>query len=143
MATIADTLQIAIQHHQAGRLPVAEQTYRQILAIDPDHIDALHLVGVVLYQLGNFSLAIDCIERAVALRPDSADAHYNLGLAHQAFKQFEAAIVCFTNALRLDPSANTATQYHLGNALTQQGRFDEAWSVTGVCSISSRTIPMH
>jgi nucleotidyltransferase/DNA polymerase involved in DNA repair len=41
MATISEALATAVQHHQAGRLQAAEEIYRQILAVDPDHADAL------------------------------------------------------------------------------------------------------
>ncbi|MEO8627574.1 MAG: tetratricopeptide repeat protein [Betaproteobacteria bacterium] len=126
MATVGETLQTAMQHHQAGRLPAAEQAYRQILAIEPDHVDALHLVGVVLHQLGKSGLAIDYIERAIALQPHAADPHYNLGLAHQALNQFELASARFRDALHLDPNANTSAHYHLANALAEQSKFDEA-----------------
>ena len=50
MATIPEALAIAIQHHQAGRLPAAEQIYRQILAADPKQPDAWHLLGVLAHQ---------------------------------------------------------------------------------------------
>ena len=40
MATISEALTIAIQHHQAGRLHAAEQIYRRILAVEPNHADA-------------------------------------------------------------------------------------------------------
>jgi protein O-GlcNAc transferase len=39
---LSDSLQRAIQHHQAGRLPQAEALYREILAHDPRCVDAVH-----------------------------------------------------------------------------------------------------
>ena len=47
MAIIPEALATAIQHHQSGRLQSAEQIYRRILAIEPDHADAIHLLGVI------------------------------------------------------------------------------------------------
>jgi len=44
MATISEALAIAIQHHQGDRLQAAEQTYRQILAVEPNHAEAHHLL---------------------------------------------------------------------------------------------------
>jgi hypothetical protein len=35
------------------------EIYRQVLDIDPDHADANHLLGVLLYQLGNHAQAVN------------------------------------------------------------------------------------
>src|SRR5262245_16375903 len=37
MSTILAELQAGLNHHQAGRLAEAEQVYRRVLAIDPQH----------------------------------------------------------------------------------------------------------
>jgi protein O-GlcNAc transferase len=52
MATVLEALAIAIQHYQAGRLQEAEQIYRQILAVEPNHADVWHLLGVIAHQMG-------------------------------------------------------------------------------------------
>ena len=85
MATISEALAIAIQHHQAGRLQAAEQIYRQILAVEPNHADAWHLLGVIASQLGKHEMAVEYIGRAIALNGNVAAVHYNLGnaLMHQ------------------------------------------------------------
>jgi len=57
--TLADALNLALQHHRAGRLTEAENIYRQVLAHLPDHPDALHLLGVVCQQHGRGDEA-DC-----------------------------------------------------------------------------------
>ncbi|MFM7292934.1 MAG: tetratricopeptide repeat protein, partial [Planctomycetia bacterium] len=46
-SSLESQLDLAIEHHQAGRLPQAEQLYRDILRHVPDHRDALHLLGAV------------------------------------------------------------------------------------------------
>ena len=68
MATIPEALAIAIQHHQAGRLQAAEQIYRQILAVEPNHADALHLLGVIASQAGKHEVAVEYIGRAIGLQ---------------------------------------------------------------------------
>ena len=35
----------ALEHHRAGRLQQAEAIYRQMLRQEPNHPDALHLLG--------------------------------------------------------------------------------------------------
>ena len=62
------TLGLAIQHHQAGRLQLAEQIYRSILAVEPNHPGALHLLGIIAHQMGRQEVAVESIGQAIALR---------------------------------------------------------------------------
>ncbi len=50
MATIPENLTVALQYHQSGNLQQAGAIYRQILQVDPNHAEALHLLGVVAGQ---------------------------------------------------------------------------------------------
>ena len=52
MSDIQQLLSLAIQHHQKNEFDKAQELYRQILAIHPNHPDALHLLGVVFHQSG-------------------------------------------------------------------------------------------
>ena len=45
-------IQSAFEHHQAGRLQQAEALYRQALQLEPNHPDALYLLGVLNDQAG-------------------------------------------------------------------------------------------
>ena len=85
------TLEIAVTHHQAGRLVEAEELYRRIIEAGPENGDALHLLGVIHYQRADNSGAVDLIQRAVALIPDNANAHYNLGNAWRDLERDEDA----------------------------------------------------
>jgi hypothetical protein len=59
MVKVSEALRIAIQHHQAGRLDLAEGICRAILGVEPDHADALHLLGVIARQVGKPEVAIE------------------------------------------------------------------------------------
>ena len=61
MPTTAELFETAVQHHQAGRLETAEQIYRQILAVEPDRADAVHLLGVLAHQSGKHEMAVNCM----------------------------------------------------------------------------------
>jgi len=125
MATIPEALAIAIQHHQGGRLLVAEQIYRQILAVAPNHADAWHLLGVINAQIGNYRSAVECISHALAIKPDWAEAQANLGNAFREQGKLEEAAHAFGRALQLKPEYAEAHN-NLGNALKGQGKLDEA-----------------
>ena len=68
--TIEQSLNLALQHHSAGRLPEAEGIYRQILQADPNQPVALHLLGVIAHQKGKNDIAVDLIGKALAINSD-------------------------------------------------------------------------
>jgi predicted O-linked N-acetylglucosamine transferase (SPINDLY family) len=125
MATISEALAIAVGHHQAGRVDAAEQIYRQILAAEPSHAEAWHLLGIASGQLGNHQAGIDCIRRALALRPDFFEAHYNLGNAFKDCNNLDEAVGCYRRALELRPDS-AETHNNLGIAIKRQGKLDDA-----------------
>ena len=55
---IAERFAAALSHHQAGRLAEAESLYRQICAIEPDHVDSLDYRGVLAGEIGRNDSAI-------------------------------------------------------------------------------------
>jgi predicted O-linked N-acetylglucosamine transferase (SPINDLY family) len=125
MVTTSEALAMALQHHQAGRVQAAEEIYRQILAVEPNHVDALHLLGVLASQAGQYQLAVEYIGRAIALVGTEATFHNNLGNALQGQGQLNEAVACYRRALELKPDYATA-HGNLGNALQAQGQLDEA-----------------
>ena len=125
MATVSEALAIAIQHHQSGRLQAAEQIYRQILAIEPNQPDTLHLLGVIAHQVGKHEMAAELMERAIALKAGAAVFHNNLGEAYRALRRIPEAIDCYRRALELKPDY-AAAHSNLGAAFQDQGKLEEA-----------------
>ena len=120
MATISEALAIAIQHHQAGRLQAAEQIYRQILAVDPNQADAIHLLGLIAHQVGKHEIAVEYIGRAIGLNGNVAAFHNNLGDALKGHGKLDEAVACYRRALELKPDFAEAHN-NLGNALKDRG----------------------
>ena len=81
MATISQLLNLAIQHHQQGQLSQAEICYRQILAQDRHHLEALHLLGVLHSQLGQYQEGVRLIKKALKKNSQSAPLYSNSGAA--------------------------------------------------------------
>lgn len=125
MATLAQALTQGLHHHQAGQLSRAEQIYRQILAQQPVHADALHLLGALALQTGRRDEAVRLLEQAVAADPTIAVYHGNLASAYLTAGRYEEARGALQQAIRRDPTFAEAF-YNLGVVLYNLGRLDEA-----------------
>jgi predicted O-linked N-acetylglucosamine transferase (SPINDLY family) len=118
-------MQLAIEHHRAGRLAEAEQSCRQVLAQSPDNAHALYLLGVISRQLGNLPVAAEVLSRSLAINPQSAAAHYEMGCTLTDQGKLQEAAAAFERALRLNPNSPEAHN-RLGNAFYGLGRFKQA-----------------
>ena len=123
--TIQQAFQIAVQHHQAGRLAEAEPLYRQILAVQPSHAEALRLLGVIARQVGRHDLAVEWTRRALVFNPNNPDSHCILGESFHATGRLDEAIAAYRRSLELEPS-RPEIHTNLGAALAAQGRPGEA-----------------
>ena len=123
--TITRKLQDAVQLHQAGNLADAGKLYQEILQEDPDQVDALNLLGVVLSVAGKFDAAITLLQRACELAPDFAGPFVNLGNVLQAMGRLEEAVDAFQKGLTLAPE-QAETANNLASALNALGRHEEA-----------------
>jgi Flp pilus assembly protein TadD/SAM-dependent methyltransferase len=115
----------AVTLHQAGRLSEAEGIYRNVLAVDPKHVDSLHLLGVIALQVGRHDVAVDLIGQAIGVNKRNADYHNNIGVALRALGRLDEAIDHFRRALKLKPDHADAHN-NLGLGLKDQGRLEEA-----------------
>ena len=118
-------MDLAAQHHNAGRLAQAESLYRQILQAEPNQPAALHMLGLIAHQGGNNALAVELISQALAIEPDYAEAHCNLGSALQQLGRWDEVLASCHKALAIDPD-HAMAHSNLGNALLELGRPDEA-----------------
>ncbi|HLY78124.1 MAG TPA: tetratricopeptide repeat protein [Caulobacteraceae bacterium] len=110
----------ALAQHQAGRTETARALYEQALQADPEHFDALHLLGVITVQAGKAPAGVALIERAVRLNPTMAAAWSNLGWALAEARRPDDAVAAYDRALALDP-AYAAGHFNRANTLRDRG----------------------
>jgi predicted O-linked N-acetylglucosamine transferase (SPINDLY family) len=123
--TLQPTFEAAIQHHQAGRLREAEIIYRQVLARQPDHAQALHHLGLIAHQAGRDDIAIDLIGQAGKIDPNAPDIQSNLGVVLKSTGRLDDAIAAYCRAISLRPDYPEAHN-NLGVALKEKGDLDGA-----------------
>jgi protein O-GlcNAc transferase len=100
---LAQRFDTSLEHYRAGRLAEAAALCREILAVAPDYLDALHLLGVIAYEFRNYSAALALLEYATALQPRVAEYHGSLGNVYRALGRLDAASASYRTALRLQP----------------------------------------
>ena len=122
---VANLVKQAIALHQQGQLSQAKAVYQQILAQQPNHFDALHLLGVINYQYNKPLQALELIDKAIEINPHDASALSNRGLVLKALTRFDEALVSYDKAIDIAPSYADA-YCNRGAVLKALKRYDEA-----------------
>ena len=122
---VESDLQRAIGFHQTGKLQQAELICQQILQIHPQHFTALHLLGVIAYQVENFEIAVDLIQQAVKVDPNQSSCFFSLGLTLKKQGRLGEAINAYYKVLEIEPK-NADAYNNLGNILGLSGQLEEA-----------------
>lgn len=118
-------LQLAVRDHRSNRLTKAEQEYRQILELQPNHPEALYGLGVLMRQKGEYQTAEHLFKNLLQIQPNSIKALFSLGNLYQIQNQLSEAIATYNQLLTLQPNA-IAAYNNLGYALQQQGKWEDA-----------------
>ncbi len=120
-AEVAHAFQAACGLFDAGQLAQADELLQQILQAAPQHVDALHLGGLVAYMLGRAEEGARLMGKSVRLHAANPISHNNLGLALEASGKLVEAAASYRQALRLDARFSEA-HINLGNVLLAQGQ---------------------
>jgi len=111
--------------HRQGKLADAGRIYREVLRSQPNHFDALHLLGLIALQTQHTEWAVELIRKAIRLNPKIAAAHNNLGRALHDLDHPLEALASFDNAIALRPDLAEAYD-NRGHVLENLGRYHEA-----------------
>lgn len=117
----------AMELVQEGKVAEAEALYKTILRANPDHVDALRLMGVLAIKKENHSDGEAYFRRAVELAPDFWTAWINLGVSLNEQQKFDKAEQAYLTALKLRPG-NVHTLEKLGSNCMNDGRMEDAVS---------------
>jgi tetratricopeptide (TPR) repeat protein len=115
----------AVALHEQGHLAAAERIYRDILRQQPQHIGAMHLLGVIALRTGHSEQGAELIKKAVALNPNNAVAHCNLATAMVKLKRPAEALASCDQAIALKPDLAEA-HYNRADILLNLKRPEEA-----------------
>jgi tetratricopeptide (TPR) repeat protein len=103
----------------------AERCCLELIAHNPRHFDALHLLGVVHLDQSRLADAVGYLTRAVRECDHDPQAHYHLGTALLGQKQYLQAEPWLRRSLSLRPG-NRGALNNLGNALAGSRQHQKA-----------------
>jgi tetratricopeptide (TPR) repeat protein len=113
-------LGIGMAHEKSGDLDAAEMVYREILRLEGNSIDALHLLGKLLAKSGKLDESEAMLGKAHSLHPDDVDLACDLCNVYQLKGDLPRARECYSQALEKDPS-RPLPHYNLGTTLLGLG----------------------
>ncbi len=119
-AGIAPLYEAGLGHMRAGRHLDAQLCCQQVLALDPDHADTLHLMGLVSLHAAQYDHAVEWISRAIRQQP-RPDYLSSLGETLQRQGRHEEALKVFDKAVQLKPD-DAGLWNNLGKILLTLGR---------------------
>jgi len=93
----------AIQYHKSGQLRKAEEIYKRILEVYPNHSDTLNLLGVIASQSGNNDIAVNLINKAIQYNPGNPIYYYHLGIILKDQGKSIEAINSYQKSLEIKP----------------------------------------
>jgi tetratricopeptide (TPR) repeat protein len=125
MATVTDTLSLALKACQAGQLEQAATYCQLALQDEPERADALKILSGIRFMEGRLDEALATLSRAAALDPDDPKVHANLGSILTRLNRPADAVAAYQRALAIAPDYAEA-HYNLGATFAQLDRLDEA-----------------
>ena len=125
--TLEQLLAEGKRQHQMGNLPAAQHLYQQVLARQPDHLDALNLLGMVAMMSNQPEVASDLLGKVLALAPQEMLVRLKLAQALQKAGRGEDALRIADSILR-DGGDSTKAMGHYARSIVlhAQGRDEEA-----------------
>jgi len=114
-----------IRCYQTGDVAQSKQIFQQVLQINPEDPDALHLLGVMARDEGHYQQGIDLITRAIKVLPREANFYNNIGICFRKAGNLLKACESYEKAILLKPDHVQALN-NLGNVYSERGLLAKA-----------------
>lgn len=98
----------AFNELDSGQLDRAQHSFHDVLKLDPQQFDALHMLGVIAMQARDFTRSVEWIAQALQVDPTFGTAQLNMALACMGINDPKQALKHFDHALALEPGNEQA-----------------------------------
>jgi predicted TPR repeat methyltransferase len=104
---------------------LALQTLEKILAIKPNHVNALNNMGALLLQQQKTNEALQCFSAVITIDPEHPEARHNLAALLLQNGQYKQAVEQYEYILEKTPQ-DINSQYHYAAALLESGKIRQS-----------------
>ena len=106
--------EVALQ--QRRQFKKVQVIYKEKLKTNPNHFNAVHLLGITAYQIGSYQESADLIAKAIVINPDNPAPYNNIDNASADLNQLQAAVAsdwqaCEAQAVRIGPKSGHAKNF--------------------------------
>ena len=125
--TIEKTFDLAVQNQKKNNFQVAENLYKEVLKINPNHFGSIFLLGTLSIKIKNFDRAIQLLNQAILIQPNHAQSHNNLGVVFVELGEVQKAMSYYQTAINSQPNYADAHN-NLGVVFRELGEVQKAIS---------------
>lgn len=129
----------ALVHLEAWELDKAEDAFRNLLELDPEHAQAWNKLGVVFARKKDLKQAEDCFNLAIQYDSNFANPYSNLGNIYAERGWDDRAKTAYEQALALDPG-NPTTTHNLGVLYRKAGNIGKGVELMKQANRAERTL---
>ena len=122
---INEKINLAFKNFQEGSIEQTEKDCLEILALQPENSEILHLLGVTYYHLGAHERAVEYLNKSLQQDSQNADVFYDLGNVCQDQGNLDEALKAYQKALEIEPEHPDAHN-NIGMVLHDLGQLDKA-----------------
>ena len=99
---IKETFSLAFQKHQNKNYRAAEDLYKEVLKIDPDHFESIYLLGSLSVQTYNFERARNYYEKALVIQPNSISLLHSMAILYDSLNEWDKSDKIYINLIKTD-----------------------------------------
>jgi predicted O-linked N-acetylglucosamine transferase (SPINDLY family) len=118
-------MKIAISLFKNDQYDLAQKQCTHILSRNPNHPDALHLLGLIVAKTGRIDKAIQLIQKAIQIFDLYSVYHSNLAVFLAKIGDFEKSIAHYQKALKIKPD-DPGVLNNMGMALFYQKKLEQS-----------------
>lgn len=123
--TVEETYASAVENHKKNNFKIAEELYKKILKIYPQHFDSIFLLGTLAVQSAKFDIAEKFFQKAIQINPNHANVNYNMGIVLKKRGKNKKAIIYYQKAIQINPNFVEAYN-NLGVVFRELGELQKA-----------------